>query len=115
MMKVNERRKRRFSAEFRKEQAMRIEQGEFTIPEMCRMYDVCYDTVKNWVKRYGKNPYPETKWIVSDKDINRLRELEDEVDQLKKIIGEQHIRILYKDKLLELAKEKLGDDFEKKC
>ena len=113
-MKVNPKRRRRFSAEFRKEQAQLIEQGKYTITDLCRKYDVCYDTVKNWVIKYGKHPYPETKWVVSQNDITKLRDQEKEIEQLKKIIGEQQVKIIYLEKFKEIIKEQYGDDIEKK-
>ena len=114
-MKVNEKRKRRFSEEFRRRYALLVEKGEYTIPEVCRKLDVHYDTVKNWVIKFGKEPYPQTKWIITEDEINKIRKQEKEIDNLKKIIGEQQIKILLQDKLIEIAKEKLGPDFEKKA
>lgn len=114
-MTTDERRRRRFSKEFRKKQAALVESGEYTIPELSRLYEVTYDTVKNWVKKYGKQSYPSTTWVGCEKDVKRVRELEKEIKALKIIVGEQQIELLYKKKLIEKAKEKLGDDFEKKC
>jgi len=113
-MRVNEKRKRRFSEEFRRKYALLVERGEYTIPEVCRKFDVAYDTVKNWVIKFGKEPYPQTKWIISEEEVDRIRKLEKEVDNLKKIIGEQQVKIVFQDKVIELAREKLGFDFEKK-
>jgi hypothetical protein len=47
-------------------------------------------------------------------EINRVLELEKEAKKLKTIIGEQQIRILHLEELAKLAKERLGERFEKK-
>jgi transposase-like protein len=113
-MTTEEKRRRRFSEDFRRKQVALIEQGTYTITEVCRLYDVRYYAVKKWVEKFGKKSSPGTIYVHSEKDIDRLREMEKEVDKLKKIIGEQQIQILYQSKVIELAKGRLGEDFEKK-
>lgn len=114
-MTTEERRRRRFSEEFRKEQVLLYEQGELTISEISRLYEVRYNSVRKWVEKYGKKDYRSTIHISSKKEVDRVRDLEKQVRELKQIIGEQQVELLYKSKLLELAKEHLGEDFEKKC
>ncbi|MEY2743625.1 MAG: hypothetical protein RL310_534, partial [Actinomycetota bacterium] len=46
--------------------------------------------------------------------FDRLRELEKENKKLLGIIGKQQVELLYQRSLIDLAKEKLGEDFEKK-
>lgn len=113
-MTVEERRRRRFTEEFRKEQVALIEGGEVTISEVARMYQVKSDNVRRWVKKFGKTPLPEQIIIQSRKDYTRLAELEKENKKLKEVIGDQYIKINFLEKLVEIGREKLGDDFEKK-
>ena len=113
-MTTEERKRRRFSSEFRKEQVRLYELGELTIPEICRLHECCYDTVKNWIKKFGTKPYPSSMMVRTGKEVDRLRDLEKENAKLKQIIGEQQVELYYKSKMLDLAKERLGEDFEKK-
>ena len=114
-MTTEERRRRRFSETFRKEQVRLIESGAVSISEVSRLYEVKWDSVSRWVKKYGSKGVPGMLLIQSPKEIDRLRDLEKEVKNLKQIIGDQQVEILYKSKLLAKAKEFLGEDFEKKC
>lgn len=114
-MTEEERRRRRFSEAFRKEQVSLIESGQLTIPEVSRLYEVKSSSVRLWVKKYGKHPLPGPILISSRKEIDRLKALEAENRQLKELLGGQQVELIYKEKLLSLAKEQLGDDFEKKC
>ena len=113
-MNTNDKRRRRFSEAFRREQVELIESGERTIAEVSRLYDVSYTAVNNWVKKYSKKGYPDTRYVTSEADVHRLKDLEKEVKQLKEIIGEQQVQILYQEKLIKLAEERLGKDFKKK-
>jgi hypothetical protein len=52
--------------------------------------------------------------ITTGKEFDRIVDLEKENRKLVELIGRQQVELVYKDGLLRLAKEKLGDDFEKK-
>ena len=113
-MTTLERRKRRFSTAFRKEQVVLIESGKTTISEVSRLYEVHYSSVKRWVDRFGSKPIEPTIIISNKSEYDRIGDLEKELTKLKQIIGEQQIRILHQDALIQIAKKELGSDFEKK-
>lgn len=113
-MTVEERRRRRFSEEFRKEQVSLIESGQRTIKEVTRLYEVKYDSVKRWLEKYGTKKLPDQVVIQTQAEVNRIKELERQASHLKEVIGEQQIELLYLRECLALARERLGEDFEKK-
>ena len=113
-MTVEERHRRRFSEAFRKEQVALIEQGEVTITEVSRLYEVKCASIQRWLIKYGKQKLPERILVRSSKDIDRLGDLEKENKRLKEALGSQHLKTVYLEELLKLAKERLGEDFEKK-
>lgn len=113
-MTTEERRRRRFSEDFRKEQVRLIESGKVTLGEVCKLYHVKRDSVKRWLILYGKKGFPAKILISNGKEFDRIRELEKENRNLIELIGKQQVEAVYKDELIRLAKEKLGDDFEKK-
>ena len=114
-MTIEERRRRRFSESFRKEQVQLIESGELTVIEVSRLYEVKPASIKRWLVKYGKKELPEQIIVTSSKDYNRVVDLEKEVSRLTHLIGQQQIKLTVQNGLIELAKEKLGEDFEKKC
>lgn len=113
-MTSDERRMRRFSEEFRREQVKLIESGQATIAEVSRLYEVKRENVRQWLRKFGKKPVPEIVRIQTAEEANRVRDLEKEVGKLNAIIGKLHVELIYKDELIALAKEKLGEGFEKK-
>jgi transposase len=113
-MTVEERRRRRFSKEFRQEVVEMIEEGKMTVIEASRLYEVKSQNVRAWIKKYGKKEYPTPILVQSTKDIVRLRELEKENRRLKEVLGSQQMKVVYLEAVLTLAKEELGEDFEKK-
>jgi transposase-like protein len=113
-MTVEERRRRRFSEEFRKEIVGLIEGGKLTVAEASRLYEVKRDCIKRWLTKYGKKEHPETIRIQSTRDVNRLQELEKENKRLKEVLGTQQMKVVYLEEVVKMAKEELGQDFEKK-
>ena len=113
-MTVEERRRRRFSEEFRKEQVRLIESGQRTIAEVSRLFEVKADSVRRWVKKYGVNDPFQSVVIQTQAEVNRIKDLEAKTAHLKEVIGEQQVELLYLRECLCLAKERLGADFEKK-
>ena len=114
IMTVEERRRRRFSEVFRKEQVSLIESGDITVQEVSRLYEVKTDNVRRWIKKFGSIELPSTIVISKSSEYNRLGDLEKQIKELKQIIGEQQIKIIAQDSIIELAEQKLGKDFEKK-
>lgn len=111
---TEERRRRRFTESFRKAQVALIEKGEVSIADVARMYQVKANNVRRWVKKYGNQDFPEAIIIGSQEDFNQLKVIEQENQDLKQLLGEQTVRMVYLEKLVALAKERLGEDFEKK-
>ena len=113
-MTVDERRRRRFSEGFRREQVALIESGQVTIPEVSRLYEVKQANIKRWLERFGKRKLPDKILITSGKEVDRVKELERENRRLLELIGKQQVQLVYQEKLIGFSRERLGDDFEKK-
>lgn len=113
-MTSNERRHRRFSEEFRREQVKLIEKGERTIAQVSQLYEVKPDNVRRWLKQYGIKDRPEMIIIQTQEEVNRIKDLQNQVLKLNAVIGKMHVELLYKNELLDLAKQQLGPEFEKK-
>jgi transposase-like protein len=114
IMTVEERRRRRFSEPFKKEQVILIESGELTVQEVSRLYEVKTQSVRLWLKKYGSKELPPILVVSNSKEYDKLGQLEKQIKELKQIIGEQQIKLITQSSIIELAEQKLGKDFEKK-
>lgn len=114
-MTTDQRRRRRFTEAFRKEQVELIESGKATQAEIARRYEVRPYSVLRWVNKYGKlNRKVGLTTVGSSKDFDRLTEIEKDYKSLQLLFGEQQIQLIRLRKLLDIAKTELGGDFEKK-
>jgi transposase-like protein len=114
IMTVEERRRRRFSEAFKKEQVKLIESGELEVKEVSRLYEVKPDNVRRWLKKYGSKKFPPTIVVSSSAEYDRLGDLEKQILSLKQIIGDQQIKLITQSSIIELAEQQLGKGFEKK-
>jgi transposase len=113
-MTTEERRRRRFSEDFRMEQVRLIESGKVTLGDVSQLYQVKRSSVRRWLVRYGQKELPGKIVISQGKEFDRIGALEKENRNLMELIGRQQVELTYKNELIRLAKEKLGKDFEKK-
>lgn len=113
-MTTDERRRRRFATDFRIKQVQLIESGKITIQEVSKLYEVKVDCIQRWLVKFGSKPLPKPIIISDGSEISRLKELEKENKRLLEIIGSQQVELFYQRALVDVAKSKLGEDFEKK-
>ena len=111
-----ERRKRRFSEEFKRKKVREIEQKVSTVLEVSRAYDIRKSNVYLWIKKYG-NPTPsqgERVIVECESDTKKNIALQAKVAELERIIGQKQVLLDFKDKIIDLAEETYQIDIKKK-
>ena len=114
MQKGIKKRIRTFSPEFKKEKVALIEEGEMTVIQLSRLYNVSRQAVYIWIAKYGKLPRTERVVVEKKSESKKNIELLKKIEELERIIGKQQVELLYKEKVIELGSELLGSDIEKK-
>ena len=110
-----ERRRRRFSESFKRKKVQEIESGQTKIPDICRIYQVSRSNVDKWRQKYGSMQQKKERLIIeSDSDTLKVIELQKQVAELERIIGQKQIEIDFKDKMIDLAEEVYRVDIKKK-
>ena len=114
MQKEEKKRVRTFSPEFKKEKVSMIEEGKITVIQLSRLYNVSRGSVYSWIKKYGN--LPPTERVVVEKKSESIKNIEllKKIEELERIIGKQQVKLIYKEKVIELGSELLGKDIEKK-
>ncbi len=105
---------RRFSLEFKKEKVKMIEEGQVTVLQISRLYDVSTTAIYKWLKKYGRYWKTEIKVVEKKSESQKNIELLKKIEQLERVIGQQQLEILYKEEIIELGSKILGVDLEKK-
>ena len=111
-----ERRKRRFSEEFKRKKVREIEQKVSTVLEISRAYDVRKSNIYLWIKKYGNHATSQGERVIveCESDTKKNIALQAKVAELERIIGQKQVLLDFKDKIIDLAEETYQIDIKKK-
>ncbi len=114
-MTVDQRRRRKFSLNFKIKKVREIESGLTKVSELSQQYDVSTTAVYNWLDKYGTMKEKPERLIIEDQsDTKQLQNLKKQVAELERIIGQKQVLLDFKDKMIDLAEEHYGVDIKKK-
>lgn len=111
---VTLRSKRIFSEDFKKSIVKEYEQGHFTVMELSRLHSLSYSKIYQWIYRYST--YNKKKVMVvemKESSQQKVKQLEQRIKDLERIVGQKQITIDYLEKMIELAKEEFDIDIKK--
>lgn len=110
--KINTRRK--FSEGFKKARVKEFELGEFTVSQICRMFNLKNQVLYRWIYMYSN--YNTKKCIVveeKDSSSHRLKSYEKRIAELERMLGQKQIRIDFLEKMIDIAKEDYDIEIKK--
>lgn len=77
--------------------------------QLGKLYGIAPTTINEWIRKYNRKDLMNTRVIVETKDeITRIKELQKEIEQLKKLLLKKDLDALVLDSYLEVAAEDLG-------
>ena len=108
------RKHRRYSEEFKKSIVSSFEKGEFSVPQLEKLYSISNGTIYSWVYKYSNFNEKGCRIVeMEDSNQNKLKELAKKVKELEQLVGQKQIAIEYLEKMIELAKTDLNIDIKK--
>lgn len=113
-MKSKQKQSRVFSTEFKKEKVQLIESGKYKVSQISKMYEVSVTAVYKWLAKYGKLKKDERIVVEKHSEATKTMSLMKKISELEQLIGRQQVEISYKDIIIELGSELLGEDLKKK-
>ena len=96
---------RRYSEPFKLKILAELTTGKHTKSELCKLYSIAPTTVNEWIKKYNRKDLMNTR--VKD-EISRIKALQKEIEQLKKLLLKKDLDAMVLDSYLEVAAEDLG-------
>ena len=91
-----------------------LDHGKTTVNEICKLYDVSSTSVYRWQKKYSKLPPNEQVIVEKDSEYKKVLLLSKEIANMKRLIGEQQIKLDYYTGILKQANVHYEEDIEKK-
>ena len=99
-----------YSEAFKREVVKHYESSGLTMQETSKLYGIAgCETLKNWLRRYGKaSSLNKVIRVEKPDEKNRLKELEKEVKKLKEALADTYLRKVTAESTLEVAAEMMG-------
>jgi len=105
---------RRYSEEFKRSLVEQYESGASSTKEISIENSISQHLIYNWIYKFStfnKKGYRIVE--LSNSKTEKLKELQNENQALKALIGEKQIKIEYLEKLIQLAESELNYDIKK--
>jgi len=108
------RKHRRYSEDFKKRLVSSFEKGEYSVPQLGKLYGVGMTNIYNWIYKYSRFNEKGCRIVeMENSNQNKLKELSQKVQMLEQLVGQKQIAIEYLEKMIELAKTELNIDIKK--
>lgn len=106
--------RRLFSEDFKKARVKEYESGEFTVGEISRLFEINSVIVYRWIYQYSLYNRKSVKIMeMASSGTKKVKELEQRIKELERIVGQKQLNIDYLETMIELAKEKYSIDIKK--
>jgi transposase-like protein len=100
---------RRYSEGFKLKILAELSTGKYSKKQLGSIYGIDRSTINEWIKKYDRKDLMNTRIMIENQDeISRLKALQKEIEQLKKLILKKDLEMLVNDSYLEALAEKHG-------
>lgn len=108
------RKRRQYSEDFKKSIVSSFEKGEFSIPQLEKLYGVANASIYRWVYKLSAFNEKGCRIVEMTKSSQqKLKELTIKVKELEQLVGQKQIAIEYLEQMIEIAKTDLNIDIKK--
>lgn len=100
---------RRYSEAFKLKILSELSTGKYSKRELGNIYGIDRNTINVWIKKYDRKDLMNTRIMVENLDeISRIKALQNEIEQLKKLLIKKDIDHLVLESYLKVAAQNLG-------
>lgn len=108
-MYKNEHVTRRYSEGFKLKVLAELSSGKYSKRQLSMIYGLQTSTINGWIHKYDRKDLMNTRIMVENQDdISRLKALQKEIEQLKKLLLKKDLELLANDAYMEVIAEKYG-------
>ena len=108
-MYKNEHVTRRYSEGFKLKVLAELSSGKYSKRQLSMIYGLQTSTINGWIQKYDRKDLMNTRIMVENQDdISRLKALQKEIEQLKKLLLKKDLELLANDAYLDVIAEKYG-------
>lgn len=98
---------RRYSEGFKLKVLAELSTGNYSKKQLGTIYGINRTTINEWIKKYDRKDLMNTRIMIENQDeISRIKALQKEIEQLKKLLLKKDLEMLVNDSYLEALAEK---------
>ena len=113
--KLSLRQARIISEPLKKKAVKDIESGKISVTAVSRDYQVCIQSVYNWLNKYSRHLQSSRRIVIEmESETNKSKELQKRIKDLEAALGRKQLEIDYLNKMIEIGSEETGVDLKKK-
>jgi transposase len=100
---------RRYSEGFKLKILAELSTGNYSKKQLGTIYGINRTTINEWITKYDRKDLMNTRIMIENQDeITRIKALQKEIEQLKKLLLKKDLEMLVNDSYLEVIAEKYG-------
>jgi transposase-like protein len=100
---------RRYSEGFKLKILAELSTGNYSKKQLGTIYGINRTTINEWIKKYDRKDLMNTRIMIENQDeITRIKALQKEIEQLKKLLLKKDLEMLVNDSYMEVVAEKYG-------
>lgn len=109
------RKQRVYSMEFKNQLVKEFESGKFSVLELEKLYGVTNASIYQWIYKLSTFNNKGYRVIeMKDSAQKKVKDLENKIKELERMIGMKQIKIDFLEKMIEIAKDDFDMDIKKK-
>lgn len=116
-MKTNIRKlqkQRIFSEEFKRKIVNDFESGRFSVRDLSRLHGMSRQCVYYWIYKFSNFNDRDYRIVeMKDSSDKKVKQLEQKIKELERMVGQKQIKIDYLEKMIEIADDELSIDIKK--
>ena len=106
--------RRIYSEDFKLKIVKIYESGEYSVPEIEKIYNISNVTIYNWIYKYSTYNKKCAKVVeFKDSQMSKLEEMKARIAELERTLGQKQMNIDYLEKMIELAKKEYDINIKK--
>lgn len=105
---------RKFTDDFKRQVVKEFEQGTMSVRQMARLYGIANTQIYSWIYKFSIFNEKGCRIIeMKESQSSKLKEMEERIKELERVVGQKQIMIEYLDKMIDLTKEEFNIDIKK--
>ena len=107
--------KRVFSEDFKKDLVKDFETGQYSVPQLEKLHGISNSLLYKWIYKYSTFNQKGYRMVEKKHSSKaKVKDLENKIKDLEAMLGRKQIKIDFLETMIEVAKDELDIDIEKK-